>query len=56
MSFDNQVKVIKNNTLDKFKKEIQKLEMKNLEDVANSIGKILYALFTNMVGSYQRHT
>lgn len=36
LSFDNQVKVIKNNVLESFKKEISKLEQKNLEDIANS--------------------
>lgn len=56
MSFDNQVKVIKANTLDNFKKEVMKLENKNLEDIANSIAKILEALFQNKVGSYKRHT
>jgi hypothetical protein len=37
LSFDNQVKVIKNNTLEGFKKEINKLEAKSLEDIASSV-------------------
>lgn len=56
MSFDNQIKVIKNNTLENFKKEITKLETKPLEDIADSCAKILQALYTNKLGSFQRHS
>ena len=56
LSFDNQVKVIKNNTLESFKKEINKLEGKNLEDIASSVAQILNALYKNKVCSFQRHT
>ena len=56
LSFDNQIKVIKNNTLENFKKEITKLETKPLEDIADSCAKILQALYTNKLGSFQRHS
>lgn len=56
LSFDNQLKVVKNATLENFKKEIHKLEQKNLEDIANSVAKILGALLVNKLGSFERHT
>lgn len=55
-SFDNQIKVVKNVTLDNFKKEVQKLEKKNLEDIANSVAKVLEALRTNKLASFERHS
>lgn len=56
LSFDNQMKVVKSATLEGFKKEVQKLEQKNLEDIVNSVDKILSALLANKLGSFERHT
>ena len=56
LSFDNQIKVVKNATIENFKKEIHKLEQKNLEDIANSVAKVLAALLTNKIGSFERHS
>ena len=47
---------MKNATLENFKKEVHKLEQKNLEDVANSVAKILGALLVNKLGSFERHS
>jgi inhibitor of KinA sporulation pathway (predicted exonuclease) len=55
-SFDNQIKVVKNATLENFRKEVHKLEQKNLEDIANSVAKVLEALRTNKLGSFERHS
>ena len=55
-SFDNQIKVVKNATLENFRKEVHKLEQKNLEDIANSVAKVLEALRTNKLESFERHS
>jgi len=55
-SFDAQMKVLKHRVLESFKTEIKKLEARELDEVANSIAKILEALKEAKIGSYKRHS
>ena len=48
--------MIKNITLESFRKEINKLESKNLEEIADSCATILNALYESKVASFKRHT
>jgi hypothetical protein len=50
------MKVLKHRVLESFKTEIKKLEARELDEVANSIAKILSALKEAKIGSYKRHS